>query len=243
MFTGASTAPFYRRVRAGSFQKPGMFTWNLVRETHLTEDRTLAYSWTPAERAIRLIATDCADRDIIRAVVTAPKGVFEHSFEFLGSVSPKDVSDAFVAEVSALERSRADDVSRSAVALVRDARPEKTPEPVDADLSAQDTALLLSSVAACRLAGVDVSRVRVRVADNLGKNRLGEARLAQAYDPEVWLSRRCLVSGRVKVIGTLLEEHAHAVLGLSDESRELQDYLVDALASAIVRLEEAEARR
>lgn len=78
---GPSAHLFYRGIRVFKTEKPSQFTYDILTEQFLTEDRTLAGSWS-ADRIIRdtILAMDNAE--LIRQAITTGSQYHEASFNF-----------------------------------------------------------------------------------------------------------------------------------------------------------------
>src|SRR5258706_14399226 len=62
-------------------------------------------------------------------------------------------------------------------------------------------------------------------------DHLGEGVLGLAIDGEIWISRLAFAQGTKMLAGTIYEEWLHISRNLKDESRELQNFLLDRLMS------------
>lgn len=86
---GSTQRMYYQGLRALDLGKPAMFTYNVTAPQHLTEDRQLGREW-----AVRSLVADTIaqgdDEDLIRAVVTAKEGTWEHGMAPNAWVTPSD---------------------------------------------------------------------------------------------------------------------------------------------------------
>lgn len=68
--------------------------WNFLAPLSLTEDRTLASEWSARYDLARFIATECTDRALIEAVITADDKHWEHRLDWPASLEPSDLFKA-----------------------------------------------------------------------------------------------------------------------------------------------------
>lgn len=80
---------FYQGLRALDLGKPAMFTYNVTQPQHLTEDRQLGREWAVRALVANTIAT-CDDEDLIKAVITAKDGTWEHGLAPAPYITPSD---------------------------------------------------------------------------------------------------------------------------------------------------------
>lgn len=85
---------------------------------------------------------------------------------------------------------------------------------------------LQRAIAFCEWMGYPVRDYEIVVTTDLGDRVWG-----RAYEGRIYLNRRAFMSGTKIVAGTLLEEYLHLKHGFLDESRDLQNFLLDALMS------------
>jgi len=78
IYKGESDYIFYRGIRAKKLKTHSMFTYNVLQECKLTEDRLLCYDHQ-IEHAINETIARMPDKAIIKSVVTAGSGYFESS--------------------------------------------------------------------------------------------------------------------------------------------------------------------
>lgn len=72
---------YYRGVRVADLAKPTLFTYNVLSQLTLTEDRTLKYSFQVDQEIGRHISRS-TDLEVIGKVVTAKEENFEHSLKW-----------------------------------------------------------------------------------------------------------------------------------------------------------------
>lgn len=86
-FEGESDKMYYRTMRAMDLKKPSIFTYNLIEEQTLTEDRTLMHEYHVKQAVARWVLT-AATADEVEAVLKADEDAWEHGLEFPGYVKP-----------------------------------------------------------------------------------------------------------------------------------------------------------
>jgi len=78
---GPSAHLFYRGIRVFKTEKPCHFTYDILTEQALTEDRTLAGSWA-ADRLIRDTLLSCGQQEIIRQAISTGQEYHEAGLNF-----------------------------------------------------------------------------------------------------------------------------------------------------------------
>lgn len=84
---------FYRTMRAYKIAKPALYTYNILEQMPLTEDRTIMFHHQIRDVLARWVLTEATEVQI-EAIVTADDEWWEHGLEFPGHVKP---SEAFKA--------------------------------------------------------------------------------------------------------------------------------------------------
>lgn len=86
---------YYRGMRVHDLEKESKFTYNILHQIDLTEDRTAKYPFE-LERLIREHIITHEDEGMIKAVLRAPEGTFEQRLDF-NSYHYKPVGKIFIA--------------------------------------------------------------------------------------------------------------------------------------------------
>lgn len=212
---------YYRKVLIGSLSpKPTLHTYNVTGSLELTEDRTMKETWATGYR-IAMSITACHDRDLIRLSVTAPEQYQESDFDFDNTGTP---SAEFMEVVGELMRDRISKLNRSAIEMhKKHAKHDYVPDVVE--LNAIEQAALEKARDFCRRIGFDI-RYPVIVVESLGTDVYGMAMKGQIY-----LAQRAFMIGTKCVAGTLIEEYVHLKHGHADNTRSMQNYLLDRMVS------------
>lgn len=224
---GESRGIFYRGMLVHRFPKAEVsrFTYNFTRSVDLTEDRTAKYaSFLPMYLATAILGAK--DRAFLHEVLALPNHYFEHHLDFRNNVwgAPKP-TPTFLYAVENLARDRAARTNVSALMAYKEIkRAELTPDTTK--LVGVETEILERAVKFSRKLGFDVDQYPLIVTDTLGPNILGMAEGGRIY-----VSRRAFMIGTKTVAGTLIEEFIHLKHGHGDESRDMQNFLLDRLVS------------
>lgn len=218
VYEGRSDCVYYRGIRAMELEHPSLFTYNLISEHELTEDRTIKSEWyVKTEIAQQWQASEHA---AVREVLLAPDGTYERELTFYAHFI---TSEAFL---QYCER-HASDLARlnpSAAMVFEKKRPATTF--VSKTLNDADTAMLEGALRSLRAAGVELKHPVV-VVEHLGNGVLGAVR-----NDTILISYECFMRGDRTLIGTIYEEHVHLVYGHDDCSRAMQNHLLDRLVAA-----------
>lgn len=210
---------YYRGVRAYELSEPSLFTYDIQRKLDLSEDRTIKYFYT-AQNAIREGLLNLDSRQIIRRVVFAEKGTLEHDFEFAGALP----GQTFLESVLEWKQARHMGMNPRAFEAIRPWVMERLHKSEACVLSDVEQAQLDAAADFCEKLGYPVRSYPTVVSEYLGENILG-----LADEGTIYLSRRAFMMGTKMVAGTLLEEYLHLFTGFRDGSRDLQNFLVDAV--------------
>ena len=219
---GESHHVYYRGVRVMKLDKPTLFTYNILEKVELTEDRTIKYGWYPTEYVQRTIAL-CEYDKIITTVVTASQSCWEANLYFSSNTPHTDV---FKATVLKLAKAFTTNLNASAKKLVEASSLEDLLAGEVVKLNAIDRLRIEKAVGFLEKIGYSVSEYPVKCSEFLGENVLGAAQNGIIY-----ISRRTLMMGTKMLAGTLLEEYLHLKCKVEDESRGMQNFLIDALMS------------
>jgi len=224
---GMSDVVFYRGMRAYRLDQPSVYTYNITRKCDLTEDRTIKH-WWDVNQAIRAGLTHAESESIIRTAVTASKGTFEAAMDFGGSTPDKP----FLKVVAELTREFNGDLNetarKSALFWNMDQLHETTAK---MKLNEVDQARLDKACDFCEGMGFNVREYPIIVSEYLGEEVLG-----RAHDGRIYISKRTLMMGTKMLVGTLMEEFIHLRHKLYDETRTMQNFLIDTIVSLAERV-------
>lgn len=215
---------YYRGLLVGKTSHPAGFTYNILEQMDLTEDRTLRYQWEIPTKCLAAIA-ECTDKAIIRSALLAPNDTFEAKFEYNKTSS---FSDAFQQVAKVLVHNHSATMNRSARQLVKAWTEPEEKEELIATLAPVEQQMLdraLEFLKELELAP-ELERFPIKCYNSLGGEILG-----RALNDEIHLARRAFRTGTKCVAGTIWEEYIHLVHDYRDESRSMQNYLVDTVIS------------
>lgn len=210
---------YYRGIRAASLQHHACYTYNVLGNQELTEDRSVKniYSYMNAVRDA-IIGTD--DLELACAFLRCESGTFEALLDLDGWKAPSEiflkacelVGFAHIASASALKVHR----KHRKIELLPDPTPLNKIEAIQLERATKFVEFM----------GYELSEYPVIVTADLGERVWG-----RAYQGRIYVSRAAFTMGTKIVAGTLIEEYIHLRHKLGDESRALQDHLLNALVS------------
>lgn len=219
---GASSFIYYRGVRVGKAE--ASYTYNVLEEQQLTEDRTLANSYAISV-AIAFALGKLTDKDIIRRVLQKAFGksdCFEQKLIFPSYMNPSEEFLDVAQELFQLNRTTYADLTGFLSRL----RPAVTkPQPIV--LSTMRQQMLDRACALVNRMGLDHTACTISVAD-LGQAILG---MYNKELDEVFLSPLVFDQGTKQVLSTLYEELLHRKTALQDLTYSMQTHLFNTIVS------------
>lgn len=215
---------FFRGIKVGELGTgQGLFAYNILAPLQLTEDRTFKYEFE-VERLIAE-ASLAAPRAVLERIATAdPEVHSEGKMDYQHYGMPAVAPEAAALLVQLHEQGRVKNGSvKMVVAMWQREHPS---EPEEARLTAVQEAEVEAALAFLRGLpfGFALERgdVKVTAAPRVGL-------LGFVKEGQIWLTLECLAKGGKYVAGTLLEEWLHLTKGVEDESRGMQNWLLDAV--------------
>lgn len=222
---------YYRGVRVHKHGRPAIFTYNILGDLELTEDRTAKYAHLIEHYAECAIA-GCDDEDIIEEALMAPEGTFEQNMDYSAVGKP---SLAFMTVAFRLRHNA--HCNRAAIRLwEKHADVRLTYEEVDIDVFEQD--MLDKALTLVERLGVKLERADFMVVSGLGEGIFGCVRGSR-----ILIAKRTFDMGHRFLASTLYEEHLHKAEGLADHSRDLQNLLFEKLFAMVERVAVIESKR
>ncbi len=220
---------YYKGIRAAQLDQEAAYTYNFLGQHRLTEDRTLAdgasgMGWHLAG----LIAARTTDPEVIRSVMTQPRGTFEKSLPW----EYQTMGNSF-SSVVASEKKNPNVIESAARAVARALG--HTPDYREVKMDSVQKADLKKAIKLVeRLGYSNVStNFPIIMSDELPDGTIG---LAQFDKKRITISVQAFRMGVGTLAGTLLEEYLHLAYGLPDCSRNMQNHLFDALIAASQRI-------
>lgn len=218
---GASEYLYYRGVRVMKLDHPSMYTYNIQAKMDLTEDRTLKYPWV-ASAPIKRAWAEQENAHLIEMTVTAAKGTFEQGLDYAGVVP----SETFQGVVRRLHKDFNPNLNRSAWECARIWLMDKLHEEPQLTLDPIDQARLDKAVAFCERIGFPVRDYPIHITPFLGEGVMG-----RAHEGRIFISQRTFMMGTKPLAGTLIEEYLHLRHQCYDETRVMQNILIDLICS------------
>lgn len=228
---GETGFAFYRGVRAHKHQSHAMFTYNILDDVTLTEDRTIKNAWEVGYYASRAIAQS-DDEDVIEATLMAERGTFESNLDYSNGGRP---SPAFMEVAFRLRHNT--HCNKSAIKLW-EKHSEVRVTFTEAALDAFDEQQIVAAIKLVSRLGVEIDRRDFMVVEGLGESVFGTVRGSR-----ILIAKAALDMGVRFIASTLYEEWLHKKESLRDESRQLQNLLFEKLFSMTERVCALEAQR
>ena len=219
---GVSQHIYYRGVRVHKLTRPTVFTYNILDEVSLTEDRTAA-SWYELESQLERSIGAMEDHNMLRDVLTCGETYTEHHVDVprFGRPGP---AYREVTQKLALGGETILNLNPKAAAFARKSALSDIMPGDDRQMSMVERTMLRRAVDALEAAGFAIREFPVISIDTLGPGIIG---LAQ--DGKIFLSKLAFEKGTREVAATLLEEYAHLKSGAGDCTRPFQNWLFDQL--------------
>lgn len=211
-----SSAIFYRGIKALDLDDASsIYTYNLLAQEQLTEDRTLAGQYFARLKIMRAIAQ--APESILRLVLTAEKGTFEGSWNWGDAFTPwLSPPEPFTKIVRSMMR---DTRGRLNLSLLGLSRIEKNLLPPATSLSRVETNMLARAKQFVERAIGTTVEPPIRVVEGLGDGVYGAA-----IDGEIVIAKLAFQDGTKMVAVTLLEEWMHTAKGINDYTPRFQHF-------------------
>ena len=220
---GPSAGIFYRTVFVGRISpKPHLYTPNIIEQITLTEDRTIADTWSVGGAIARAILR-CEDAEFLERFLTAPGDYAESELDLDWPYEP---SDAFMRTVRKLLPDRSRPCNASAKKVYEKRQP--APELVEATLLPYEEKALRKAITFCHALRFPVDEFPIVLVESLGENIFGMANLRRRH---ITLARRAIQMGDTFLASTLIEEWAHIKHGYRDCSREMQNWLFEQMVT------------
>lgn len=217
---GRTRSVYYRGVRAGRMPEEMAFTYNILCPMTLTEDRTFESQFTVQWKLGGLLPR-MTHKGVISEIMSGD-APFEKQLSFTSCTSP---SKQFL-EVAKQQYSNMN-ASASARRMVdRDVQEKGQFTP--AKMLDQDHDKFLLAFSHLSNLGCSLSPEDIEVVESLGPSHMA---LYHKEKQQIFLAKSTLDWGMETVVATLYEEWLHKEYHYDDESRELQNFLFQRLAS------------
>lgn len=216
---GESDWVYYRGIRAMKLENPSMYTYNILSELTLTEDRTIKYAWD-ANSQIAYEVNALQDRHMMTRIVSARQDTMERGIHY--NIDPSDLLKEIVTELM----SNLIHVPNSLKILCKLSIIDILSNRAPMELDVIDTARLKKAIAFAKKINFQVDDYPIILTQHLGEQVLG-----MAIDRKIYISDRVLHMGTKMLVGTLIEEYLHISEGVDDCSRGMQNLLFDTICS------------
>jgi hypothetical protein len=221
---------YYRNVRVWKLKKPSMFTYNIVQESELTEDRTLK-NFALAITKMTGAVCELQNRDALKRFLL-DRSHYECEFDFAGvefwGYTP---SREFEEVVELYYELNTDRMNPSARAWYKN---KKNKESLKSYQPEQMNAVQQKQMNRC----LDICKTVIRDFENydiMVVKTLGEATMAIAEvdQQRIIISKRAFEQGTKYLLSTIIEEIMHIKTGFGDCTREFQTAIFDSMCSLI----------
>jgi len=220
---GSSEWVFYRGIRTYKLSTPSLYTYNILAQMQLTEDRTVKYDWYITQYVVEEVAK-LTDEKMLDDILLQNMGAgsWERCLHFSSCQLGETIEAVALKHMREFNRN----LNASLQARMREYAFEKLVSDDTDKLSVLDKKRLEKSLDFLKKIGHDCSAYPIVVSENLGENVLG-----RAHEGKIYLAHRVFMMGTKMVAGTVLEEYLHLKHGFSDCERPMQNFLFDALIS------------
>jgi hypothetical protein len=223
----AQGAIFMQGIRVGTTDGDSLFTYNLTKNKRLTEDRALADDSAFRMTIVgQLRELDSTHEKFLREILVAPSRSYEGRLDHRFGLNYDKATDFYNGFVSNLVRDRVAGLNPTLAGYVRLYNIDGGVAPDEVQPSELDTRRLTKAISFCKSLGFLVDKYPIRVFAPGDSSLLG-----MAIDGQIWVSAQSFRQGTKNLAGTLIEEYIHLEHGLQDETRGLQNFLVDTVVS------------
>jgi hypothetical protein len=223
---------FYKGVRVmlADGGRKFLYTYNLLGNHQLTEDRTLHAAWKTPEAIRELFTNHCDEnKDLMVNSLCCSDKYMETLINYdLSFINP---SDAWYDTVADLHKQRTIRVNPTAINKMYNSRVPEDPEEIVLD--EVDKARLERAIDFCTRAGWAVDDYPIMICESLGRGVLAQA---DKKVMKIFLCQQLFNQGTKLVVQALIEEFIHLRHDLDDETRGLQTYLFETIVSQAERL-------
>ena len=226
------TAVYFRGVRAGTLAEPAAYTYNVLQEASLTEDRTIESMYWPSIRIASLLAKEATTPMLEKTLLggtSSWEGATLHTW-------PEKFSDTFDEFISDhLTEKSLNGAAKQRWLSIGDN------EEVNYKKAAWSAERIRQTVEALKLVrrmsegAANLSFEDIHVVESLGAYVYGLARKRKIY-----LALQTYDMGATFLASTIYEEWLHINEGLFDESRSMQNRLFERLVTMTKRVMELE---
>lgn len=217
---GASQTIFYRGVKAGQLPSPGAFTYNLLCDMELTEDRNLKSMWTVEWRLASLLPK--LDHKGVHVELLSKGDNYDKGLDWTICHTPAP-------EFVEAARSIYSDMNCSPSARrVVEREMQSAGEFETLTLLPSPNRLVEHAFAALEKLNCTLERDEVQFVQSLGSGIWG---MYHREKDTIYIAATTIDHGLETLVATLYEEWLHKHHHLTDESRSMQNFLIQRLAA------------
>jgi len=230
VFNQPSNYLYYRNVRVMKLNMKSLFTYNIIEQTKLTEDRTFESPSVALLKLFEAVAT-LKDEDHIRSALTT-KSIFETSFEYSGLTAwGVKVSEEFDKVVSEEFDRNSDRLNSSARNYWREKNNRKALKNYQPErMTDVESKQFEKCIQICKKTFRDFEEYDVLIVKTLGEVTMAIAEIDQQ---RMIISKAAFAKGTKYLLSTIIEEYMHIKSGYHDCTRELQTHLFDSICTLI----------
>lgn len=203
---------YYRGIKVLK-KSNAIYGYNLLCETKLTEDRTMAYYWM-LEETLAKAFQKCENYDFIKSIISSYNNTLEGSLDWkwedCGEIFKKAALDLYETQSGRLPLN-----------LYKQIKAEKLQDAPSLPLDEIQQQMLTKAKKFLLLNFGTTITQEIIIAE------LGNGILGKAEDGKIFLTREAFDQGTKILAGTLWEEYLHITHGFEDESRAFQNYLIN----------------
>lgn len=223
---------YYRGIRVMEFAKPALFTYNIIGEADITEDRTLTHPSTEVYKFPMAIAQMNSPVNIRKALV-ACRDFAESTFSYHGldNYDQKSPTACFLETLASEFNRNNDQLNVSARHYHQKLINSSAPKNFEVlTLNEVQTAQLERAKKVLSKMYPDFNDYAIMIVKTLGQQTMG---MADPQTNTMIISARCFEMGTKYLTATLMEEFFHLKTGYEDLTRALQTYLFDQVTTMI----------
>ena len=222
---------YYRNVRVMELEYPSLFTYNVVEDLELTEDRTVKYEHNATSKLPKTLA-QLKDRDIIRKILLSDRETFESGLNFDQLCYwGERVSEEFKEVLEYEYNLNNDRLSRTAIEYHKHVMNKKASKNfVAVPMNGVELRQMEKCIGICRILYPDFDTFKILVVQTLGQNTHA---VADIDNRRMVISKNCFERGTKYLLSTMIEEYAHLKTGYGDRTRELQTWLFDNICTLV----------
>jgi len=217
---GPSEWLYYRGVRVMKLERKSHLRYNIRAALDLTEDRTPKSLYMATSRIEHGLQWN-ADEAMIREALTAPESWENKHVGYAYTFAGK----TFKAVALDLVKKAHPSMNAALAQAIRNQHMHEFIGDVRSILDEMDKRRLAKAIEFCKAIGYPVDTYEIIVA-NMPDNILG-----MVHDERIYVSTRVFLMGTKMLVGTLLEEYLHLKHRVDDETRQMQNLLIDIIAS------------